>query len=157
MDARDIVDSDPNWKIFPGELSALKRDEFELQLRELLDTCEAREVNGIVYVCAVQTRVPRLHGWSNIAYIGKTKGSFHDRYIKYVRTWVTGCCWHRAKTLIEEYGSYRIHYMQCIKPEEIETNLLRRYFCTHLEYPPENRQGPAFPTQCEYPALNSEP
>lgn len=107
-------------------------------------------VDGINGVYAFRLKKPfaRLHGESNILYIGKadqnqetnTRPGLWHRLMNY-RQNNKGAS-QRLKDIEQAFGgksSIEYAYVVCTKPRETESALLDSYYAHHLEYPPLNR------------------
>ena len=120
----------------PGELNASTVDEFKNQLHTMFEQPEARQAEGVVYVWATKKEISRLKGGSNVVYIGKTKDSLCNRYLKYIP--LVCKCWDRYDHIMRTYGPISIHYAKMDDLKTAETKLLAWYAEEHLEIPPAN-------------------
>ena len=124
---------------FPEKITKVTQEEFEKVFK-----CEmAKNSKNIVYIWKTQKPISRVDGCSEILYIGQTKQSFKDRYLKYANLEATSEANSlKYKTIIEKYGAIEI--MVCDFSMfgetllEAEGQLLWWYFQNHCEYPPMN-------------------
>lgn len=107
----------------------------------------AGEQKNIVYVFRASNPIPRMKGESDIIYIGETKGSFKQRYLKNAPKFATSLA-NRMKYehIISHYGPIRITIAKYDSfgetSEQAEEQLLWWYFQNHLELPPINYTKP---------------
>jgi hypothetical protein len=112
------------------------------------DECEPRfnEVNG-VYAFRMKTPFGRLHGSSQVLYIGmcdqngkvnRRPGLWHR--LRNYKQRNNGAS-ERLTDLVKKVGDTQVEYsyVPCASPREIEKGLLTDYYKRHLELPPLNR------------------
>lgn len=91
----------------------------------------------------MRKKIPRLNGFSDILYIGQTKQSFKNRYLKYAKHEAsTKANKLKYQTIIDNYGAISIYVCDfSIFGDTLlksEGQLLWWYFQNHCEYPPIN-------------------
>lgn len=98
---------------------------------------------NIVYVFRSEKPVPRLKGHSDVLYIGQTKGTFRNRYLRYAQLHASSNANSlKFQHILSEYGPIRIevaayeHFGESLLLAEGQ--LLWWYFQNHCEYPPLN-------------------
>ncbi len=119
-------------------LTATEVEAFRAQFVALLE--ESREIRGIVYVWRTLKDIPRLRGASPIVYIGQTKHSWYDRYIRKVE-WETTNYWSRYQHIIETFGPIWIDIYETKNPKVTENRFLYQYQESNMERRPINIQA----------------
>lgn len=123
----------------PGKIDSLSKEAFE----SVYGSLAASKARNIIYFFISAKPVPRLHGFSNILYIGQTRHSFKVRYLKYAGFHASSTANSlKFKTIIEKYGPIEIAYCDYRTFGETlldaEGQFLWWYFQNHCEYPPIN-------------------
>lgn len=93
----------------------------------------------MVYVWVTDKNIPRLRGESNILYFGKTDSTLYDRHYKYAKIEGNKHNWHRYGHIINKFGPITVYFAKIPNPKGTETQLLKKYYDDHCEYPPLNR------------------
>ena len=122
-----------------GKIEQVLKEDFESVFG-----CELATRNkNIVYIWKCEKKIPRLNGFSDILYIGQTKQSFKNRYLKYAKHEAsTKANKLKYQTIIDNYGAISIYVCDfSIFGDTLlksEGQLLWWYFQNHCEYPPIN-------------------
>lgn len=116
------------------------------QFKQVFSSQEAKDAKNVLYAFVCEKKIPRVNSESNIIYIGKTKQTLRNRYMKYAEAFCSGENSTLYNFIIAHYGSIEIAYkhfgtVQSLKRAEAE--LLNDYYKLHKEYPPKNFQRPS--------------
>ena len=130
---------DLNWDSLDGKLNATEVKEFIRQFKELFKSNKAREAKEVVYAWITKKRIPRLRGKSNIIYFGKTIQTLYDRHYHYAKTEGNKDNWPRYRFIINKFGPITVYFAKTPNPKDAESQLLKKYYDDHFEYPPINR------------------
>lgn len=133
----------------PLMITATIPGEFKKQFIYILDTEDARQKQGIVYVWLTEKPIPRTRGESRVLYIGKTvrtlRKRYQNNYIDKETSENNDSNWIRWPYIIGHYGPITFwiapHNLFGDSPKAAERLLLTNYFKTHLEIPPFNRMS----------------
>ena len=140
MNLDDLINkSGLSWEPLDGELNAKEPQDFIHQFKDMSSCQRARETKNVVYVWVTQKCIPRLHGKSNIIYFGKTVQTLHGRLHKYASTEGNSYNWHRYEHIIKIFGPIKIFFAVTSNPKDKESELLKKYYEDHCEYPSVNR------------------
>ncbi len=116
-------------------ISSENKEEFVKQYRSSLE--ETKEIQGVVYIFRTEKLVPRLKGFSNILYIGRTKYAVWDRYIVKKDT---DTFWDVYYHIVKNFGSIFIDVYRTSNMKATEKTFLIQYLQEHKELPPINRK-----------------
>ncbi|WP_155989602.1 hypothetical protein [Thioalkalivibrio sp. ALE19] len=128
-----------SFRVLPDRVTSVDEEEF----RRVYGSDAAGVEKGIVYVLRTEKSIPRLKGKSDVVYIGQTKGTFRQRYLRWAKLHATSKANHlKFSQIVEQYGPIRI----AVSPFgsfgdsllQAEGQLLWWYFQNHCEYPPVN-------------------
>ena len=121
-------------------------DEFIQSLKEALSQEQYMTLKGIVYFWKVEKPIPRVFGASNVLYIGRTVNSLSSRYLSKQSLEIERRNFVRFyNKVFKEYGSLSFGVKQVGDPKFAEWEELSKYYNTHLDYPPLNRNIPKRP------------
>lgn len=115
--------------------------DLEEEFRELFDSAEARSAIGVTYIFRSILPIPRIRGYSDILYIGKTKQSLRNRYFRYSETLALGENKRFYQHIIDNFGGIRLGYFIADDPRALEVSLFNEYRSIHLENPPKSKVG----------------
>ena len=105
-----------------------------------LNSKEAKETKGIVYIWKIDNAFPRVKGTSNIIYIGQTQNTFSDCYQNSNSLNTEKKYFERYyKHIIEMYGAITIEIIQCENPKLSQWQALMKYNDEYKEYPLLNK------------------
>ena len=128
-----------SFRVLPEQIHTANVDSFKRAYGQE----SANLDRGIVYVLRSKNPIPRLKGESDVIYIGMTKGTYRNRYLKHASLHATSAA-NKAKYrhILETYGPIRITIAPYNRygPDlrTAEGQLLWWYFRHHCEYPPIN-------------------
>jgi hypothetical protein len=128
-----------SWEPLDGELNAKESQDFIRQFKDMFSCQRACVTKNVVYVWVTQKCIPRLCGKSNIIYFGKTVQTLHRRHYGYASTEGDPYNWHRYEHIIKIFGPIKIYFAVTSNPKDKESELLKKYYEDHCEYPPANR------------------
>ncbi len=111
------------------------------EFKELFNSPEAKNAKGVVYFFMSEIPIPRVHGKSNILYIGKTIQTINKRYFKYSEHLANAKNGIFYKHIIENYGGLKMGYVITKTPRETENIFFNKYHQTYLEFPPKSKVG----------------
>lgn len=142
MNGVELFDKVIKQSIFLDDLINSKTDkEFTSKYRSLVSSPLAKSERGIVYMWVTVKEIPRMHGSSNVIYIGKTINTLYERLHRWADLEGSGLNWARYKYIIDNFGPIKIIIGKTENPREAEKKMLKIYFEEHLEYPPMNAGG----------------
>lgn len=135
------------FRVFPEKIDSIDLDTFV----RVFGDAEAEREKNIVYVFRTEKPIPRVKGESDIVYIGETKGSFKQRYLKNAKRFTSKLNSMKYQHILETYGPIRITIAGCYQfgdsSEQAEEQLLWAYFQNHCEHPPVNYTKPKIPNK----------
>ncbi|MEW5924286.1 MAG: hypothetical protein AB1746_09885 [Candidatus Zixiibacteriota bacterium] len=142
MNGLDLFGKVIKQSICINDLIDSKTDkEFKLKFRSLFSSPLAKSERGIVYMWLTDKGIPRMHGSSNVIYIGKTINTLYERLHRWAEVEGSELNWIRYKYIIDNFGPIKIMLGKTGNPREAEKKMLKIYFEEHLEYPPMNAGG----------------
>jgi len=96
----------------------------------------------LVYIELTRRRIPRLKGLSRISYIGRSTGSFVDRYQNSRRYLERPINAFYYRHLLRSFQALTVYVYECRSEQDakdLEGQLLAAYVSCHYELPPGNR------------------
>jgi hypothetical protein len=130
------------------KLKAKSLEDYLDQFNVFLDSEEAKNTKGIVYIWKTDEPIKRVKGQNPIIYIGQTINTFRDRYKNSNSINIEKKYFERYyKHMMEMYGPISIEIKPSDNPKRSEWEELMKYNFDHKEYPPLNRSIPNEPKQ----------
>jgi len=130
------------FRVLPEKIDSIDLDTF----KRVFGDDAAKEDKGIVYAFRTEKLIPRAKGESDVLYIGETKGSFKQRYLKNAQRFTSKLNSMKYQHIIDTYGPIRITLALYRdfgdSSEQAEARLLWKYFQNHCEHPPFNYTKP---------------
>lgn len=127
-------------------LKAETLEDYLIQFNEFLDSEQAKNKKGIIYIWKTEKSISRVIGKSPIIYIGQSINTFRDRYKNSKSIKIEEAYYKRYyKYMIKEYGAISIEINESTNPKYQEWQALMEYNAAHKEYPPLNRSIPNEP------------
>lgn len=111
------------------------------EFNELFCLEEAQNAKGVVYFFMSKNPIPRVNKSSKILYIGKTKQSLKQRYLRYSGKLASGRSGDFFRHIIQNYGGISLGYLLTPTPRETEAKYFKKYYELHLEFPPKSKVG----------------
>lgn len=111
------------------------------EFKSVFNSDEAKLHKNIVYFFMTEKPIPRVKGESNILYIGKTKQSLRQRYLRYSNKLASNRNGVFYKHIIDNFGAISIGYLITDNPKDLESKFFKDYCDKFLEYPPKSKVG----------------
>ncbi|PPD51387.1 MAG: hypothetical protein CTY12_08070 [Methylotenera sp.] len=142
LTAENFYETLNTFRVLTKQIDSIDLDTF---MRVFGDD-EAGVERNIVYVFRTAKPIPRLRGESDVVYIGETKGTFKQRYLKNAQRFTSKLNSMKYQHVIDTYGPIRITLALYSdfgdSSEQAEARLLWKYFQNHCEHPPFNYTKP---------------
>jgi hypothetical protein len=128
----------------PGNIQSHKsKKDYLREFRQVFSSQEAKNASNVVYVFVCEKKIPRVKSESSVVYIGKTKQTLKQRWLRYAKVFTSDFNLAFFSYILEHYGEIRIAYLPLDTKEAIkqaETDLLKDYYKQYNEFPPHNAQ-----------------
>ena len=139
LTAGNFYETLDKFRVLPERITSVEEATFK---RVYGDVAAATEKN-ILYILRTVEPIPRLKGKSDIVYIGQTKCTLKERYLKYSgRLATTDANRLKFEHILSQYGPIRIAFEPYGQFGDsllkAEGQLLWWYFQNNCEYPPVN-------------------
>ena len=137
------ITSDNIWNLNPANWTLLNNDALKILPRRI-GVYIFRNKNGVF---------GRLHGESDILYIGSTTNTIRQRINQYLHPGPTQSTNIRINKMLEKYR-VEVNWILTDAPRRLESTLLQRYITIHDELPPFNYQSTAVTLMPSKPSPN---